>query len=386
MGVPLCPAWLSLAMRRGETDGQIFFNHHNEGIHMSEQNTHTTNDTVHPQFLGPEAGQQAGGGEEPIYGMTATYSPDDNKLRITSASRLDRATYDRVKEAGFRWAPKLEQFIAPMWTPLRADLCVELAGEMGDEDGSLIDRAEDRAERFEGYQESRADEAERASEHVRRIADGIPFGQPVLVGHHSERHARKAAERITNGMRKAVKAFETAEYWKHRAAAAIRHAKYKERADVRARRIKAIEADQRKQERVIAEAQTHLKAWQREGLTMEQALHVANFSHKSRCFSLAEFPRDLPASQYEGQMGLWSALSNGVITVEQAQAICLRNYPATIQWAKRWVDHFENRLAYERAMLADAGGTVADQTGPDRRRAAPCGAGSDVVRGSTSRR
>ena len=48
-------------MRRGETDGQIFFNHHNEGIHMSDQNTHTTNDTVDPQFLGPEAGPQAGG-------------------------------------------------------------------------------------------------------------------------------------------------------------------------------------------------------------------------------------------------------------------------------------------------------------------------------------
>ena len=27
---------------------------------MSEQDTHTTNDTVDPQFLGPEAGQQAG--------------------------------------------------------------------------------------------------------------------------------------------------------------------------------------------------------------------------------------------------------------------------------------------------------------------------------------
>ena len=64
---------------------------------MSEQNTHTTNDTVDPQFLGPKAGQQAGGDGEPSYGMTATYSPDDNKLRITSASRLDRATYDRVK-------------------------------------------------------------------------------------------------------------------------------------------------------------------------------------------------------------------------------------------------------------------------------------------------
>ena len=61
VGVPLCPAWLSLFMRRGETDGQSFFNHHNEGIHMSEQTTHTTNDTVDPQFLGPEGLQQAGG-------------------------------------------------------------------------------------------------------------------------------------------------------------------------------------------------------------------------------------------------------------------------------------------------------------------------------------
>ena len=30
---------------------------------MSEQTTQTTNDTVVPQFLGPEAGQQAGGGK-----------------------------------------------------------------------------------------------------------------------------------------------------------------------------------------------------------------------------------------------------------------------------------------------------------------------------------
>jgi hypothetical protein len=111
VGVPLCPAWLSLFMRRGETDGQIFFNHHNEGIPMSEQNTHHQPHR-YPQFLGPRLANRQGG---TIYGMTATNSPDDNKLRLTSASRLDRTAYDRVKEAGFLWAPKLEQFIAPKW-------------------------------------------------------------------------------------------------------------------------------------------------------------------------------------------------------------------------------------------------------------------------------
>ena len=74
MGVPLCPAWLSLFMRRGETDGQISFNHHNEGIHMSEQTTHTANDTVDPQFLGPEAGQQAGGDGEGVSELDANGS------------------------------------------------------------------------------------------------------------------------------------------------------------------------------------------------------------------------------------------------------------------------------------------------------------------------
>ena len=74
MGVPLCPVWLSLLMRRGETDGQIFFNHHNESIHMSEQTTHTTNDTVDPQFLGLEAGQQAGGEGEGVSELDANGS------------------------------------------------------------------------------------------------------------------------------------------------------------------------------------------------------------------------------------------------------------------------------------------------------------------------
>ena len=182
--------------------------------------------TTDPQFLGPEAGQQAGGVEEPTFDMTATYSPDDNKLRLSSATRLDRDVYDRVKAAGFAWAPKQDQFIASMWTPARADLCIELAGEIGDDHSRLIDRAEDRAERFDDYRDKRTDEAERAAAQARRVADGIPFGQPILVGHHAERHARKDAERMQNGMRKAVQAFDTADYWKRRAVAAIQHAKY----------------------------------------------------------------------------------------------------------------------------------------------------------------
>lgn len=84
---------------------------------------------------------------------TATYSPDDNKIRLYASSRLDKETYERVREAGFIWAPKQALFVAPMWTPERADLATELAGEIGDEDTTLTERAEDRAERFQEYRE-----------------------------------------------------------------------------------------------------------------------------------------------------------------------------------------------------------------------------------------
>ena len=192
---------------------------------------------------------------------TATYSPEDNKLRLYASQRLDAETYARVRGAGFIWAPKQELFVAPMWTPERAELCEELAGEIGDEDTSLVERAEERAGRFDEYSENRAQDAERAADGVRTLSDGIPLGQPILVGHHSEKHARKDAERIENGMRKAVKMWETSQYWTARAAGALRHAKYKEQPAVRARRIKKLEADQRSQERTIIEARRAVKLW-----------------------------------------------------------------------------------------------------------------------------
>src|SRR5688572_14260702 len=83
----------------------------------------------------------------PDYIGSATYSPDDNKLRLYPFARLDAATYERIKAKGFKWAPRQELFVAPMWTPGRADLLVELCGDIGDDDSSLVERAEERAER-----------------------------------------------------------------------------------------------------------------------------------------------------------------------------------------------------------------------------------------------
>lgn len=293
--------------------------------------------------------------------LTATYDPLDNKLRLRASSRLDRELYERIKESGFRWAPKQELFVAPMWTPARADLLMELCGEIGDEDTSLVERAEERAERFQDYSEARSEDAERAHKAVDAIAGGIPLGQPILVGHHSEKHARKDAERIENGMRKAVKMWETSLYWKARAEGAIRAAKYKERPDVRARRIKYLEADKRKHERDVSDSEQYLKWWSEDVISMERAKVLSSSGHVSRCFSLAEYPRELPATQYEGSMSIWSALYDGVINAEQAKAIVIPHYNRVINHAVRWLVHINLRLAYEYLMLAEAGGLAVDK-------------------------
>lgn len=292
--------------------------------------------------------------------MTATYDPEDNKLRLRSSSRLDAETYARVKAAGFAWAPKQDLFVAPAWSPEREDLLVELCGEIGDEDTSLVERAEDRAERFETYSEKRMDDAEQARKAVAAIADNIPLGQPILVGHHSERHARKDQQRIENGMRKAVQMWQTSKYWEDRAAGAIRHAKYKERPDVRHRRIKGIEADKRKQERVIAEAETRLKLWDRDGLTLEQARVIANYASVN-----------CAPTEHGSWWSAWDVLRPDEErykacpswTVGQVQEAARERFPRRIAHARRWIEHYDNRLAYERAMLAETTGVrdVADR-------------------------
>lgn len=306
---------------------------------------------------------------------TATYSPEDNKLRLYPDSRLAPEIYARVKAHGFAWAPKQQLFVAPMWTPAREDLLIDLCGEIGDEDTSLVERAESRAERFEDYSEARKEDYERAHEAVRAITKHIPMGQPILVGHHSERRARKDAERIDSGMRRAIKMWEQASYWKSRAAGAIRAAKYKERPDVRARRIKGLESDKRAQERIIENAEKFTRIWSESlewdpeirRLTRERARQIANYDRacSGMCFPLKDYPRNPPASQYEGAMGLWSALGDSdeeaIITPEQARDFALRGHARAIASATRWLQHINNRLEYERAMLAESGGDNADK-------------------------
>ena len=290
--------------------------------------------------------------ETPQYLGSATYSPEDNKLRFYPFARLSKEDYQRARDAGFSWAPRQELFVASMWTPSRENLMLKWCGEIGDEDDTLMQRAEDRAERFDGYSERRSQEAEAARARVKSITDGIPLGQPILIGHHSERRARKDAQRIEDGMRKAVKLWDASEYWERRAEAAKAHAEYKERPDVRHRRIRSIEADLRKARKNEAEASQFGALWAVEGLSFEQARELANRGH----FSVVESGQSWGTSAYS----LLTRAENPW-SVERVADFAVRIFDRSLNHSRRWIAHYENRLAYERAMLSEDGGIEADQ-------------------------
>lgn len=80
------------------------------------------------------------------------------------------------------------------------------------------ERREARAERLKGWADKREVRAEAELGTARSIGEHIPFGQPILVGHHSERGHRRDLNRINGAMRRSAESSEKAASMKSRAA------------------------------------------------------------------------------------------------------------------------------------------------------------------------
>lgn len=114
------------------------------------------------------------------------------------------------------------------------------------------ERAEDRAERYEGYASNAAARSDAAYQAAHRIADGIPMGQPILVGHHSERRHRRDIERMHSGMRRSIAEEAKAEHYAERAETAERYQARRESVPTTLRRIEKLEAELRGVNRNLA--------------------------------------------------------------------------------------------------------------------------------------
>lgn len=267
--------------------------------------------------------------------ISATYSPEDNKIRLYPSARLDAETYARVKEAGFKWAPKQELFVAPAWSCAREDLALELAGEIEPEEMTLAERAQMKADRLDAIAEKRAAQATAFSRAADELSRAFEFGQPILVGHHSERKARKTQERMHSAMDKAAKAHKAIGYWQYRAEGVEAHANYKNDPKVRARRIKTLLAELRDLQRKLNTAHKALDLW--EQITAPE--QIKQFLGHSEMHSF----------------NLWSPVDRGEMTPEAAREAAMSGARRVIEGPnlRRWINHTLNRLAYEREMLGD---------------------------------
>ena len=78
-------------------------------------------------------------------------------------------------------------------------------------------RAEKRSERYGKYSENAAQRADDHHDQAKKIEDCIPYGQPVLIGHHSESCHQNYIKKIDRNTRKAIEEKDKARHHKSRA-------------------------------------------------------------------------------------------------------------------------------------------------------------------------
>jgi hypothetical protein len=110
-------------------------------------------------------------------------------------------------------------------------------------------RAEDRADYHDEAAGRAVGRSEAASRAEHRIIDSYPLGQPILVGHHSERRHRRDLERADAYRRRAWDEQDKASYHADRADAAGRYQAGRESVPVTLRRIAGLEAEARQVQR-----------------------------------------------------------------------------------------------------------------------------------------
>jgi hypothetical protein len=293
----------------------------------------------------------------------ATYSPEDNKLRLY-IGRVPREEYLKLKAEGWTTLHKQRDAgggdFAATWTPQRRDTALEYAGIIEDEDMGPDERAADRAERFSGYRDKREGEATER-------ADTYEAG-PSAHGYQSEKRAERAAARHDRIGSKAVDAWDKAEYWQRRTAGVIAHALYVSSPGVRMGRIKTIEAELRKTRASLEEWRAKWLKWQKCAAIEDAekqtvyARHLANFLHESG-FTHPKTGKE--------NCSMWGMLDpdreNAVlfgsdaepITGKEACALFFARYPNEPKTESDWTRHLELRLAYENQMIEAQGGRAA---------------------------
>ncbi|ACH83540.1 DUF3560 domain-containing protein [Acidithiobacillus sp. 'AMD consortium'] len=203
----------------------------------------------------------------------------------------DRGEYSRVKDVRFTAFAKrvlamdadgmvrnalekagIVQGIAPEGVTPKpaADLQKEQKAPEAPRKNAYEQKIEARKERYLALSEKTRARAKARMEQARRMADAIPFGQPILVGHHSEKRDRKFRERIHQNFGKGFDLLEKAAYYERRAKGVNDYAISADDPDAVKKLRERVENLKSSQERMKA-ANAAIRKHQKDGPEAQQA-------------------------------------------------------------------------------------------------------------------
>lgn len=272
--------------------------------------------------------------------FNATYSPEDNKLRLYADVRIDQEDWLEMKGQGWRWAPKQELFYA-LWSVNREDFCLALAGDILPEEMTMVERAEAKADRLLILAQKRSSQCLGYQQAANDLMLRLDNNQPILGGHHSQRKAEKTALQVDRNIEKAKDTSQAVGYWIWRAQGVIDHADYKNNTRTIYTRIKGLLKDLRTQQKNLNDAAKRIdvilkvknnpdqvvKAEHTKWLCGDYTLHHLTCAEQ---FKAGEITPD------EALEGLMKACENAVNSPRKARVI----------------GHILNRLGYEQGQLS----------------------------------
>lgn len=272
--------------------------------------------------------------------FNATYSPEDNKLRLYADVRLDSEDWAIMKENGFKWAPKQELFVC-YWSVSREDFMLKIAGDILPEEMTMVERAEAKADRLLLLAQKRSDQCVGYQRAANDLMMRLDNNQPILAGHHSQRKAEKTEKQVNRNIEKAKETSQAVGYWVWRAQGVIGHADYKNNTRTVYNRIKTLLKDLRTYQRDINEAARMLDV-------IVKVKNQADQEIKER--SVKFLCGDWTVNKFE----LNTKIESGELTQDQALDKLARIYNNVVnsRTRARRIGHTLNRLAYEQGQLS----------------------------------
>ncbi|MEU7891772.1 DUF3560 domain-containing protein [Nonomuraea sp. NPDC049152] len=199
-------------------------------------------------------------------GTLITISHTHEEGTLVEGTRKGDGAWEILRKHGFHFFPSIRAIgirqsrdqVAQRWKINGAAAALREAGfevevEIDDTPRDRAQVLEDKAERLKDRRyalakkaERHADKAASSAQRANELSERFAGGQPILVGHHSERGARRDQERMHSAMRTSVEADRTAQEVARRANAVGSAAEYSAKPTVTARRIKTAEAELRK--------------------------------------------------------------------------------------------------------------------------------------------